>query len=237
METLKDRFSDPSFLSEPISTDERSLDLYLEKTADLPMPPYHRLIAFAEFLEPKLSWQQICDVYQRMLRDETLERGGIYATWISLSEQILLNRQLSEPELKEVLKGLISIFERALKETPEHNGLALGLGTAYLKEAMRTGNQNEQTDLIAQAVTWLNRALEWTNQESDSMNAITMVDKYVLASVYFRLGQCYMTLRVYKLALEQLNASREQEEYLGKNEVIELHKAIARCETELTSRN
>ncbi len=243
METLKDRFSDPSFLPTPISTDERALDLYLERTADLPIPQYHRLIAFAAFLETKLSWQQICDVYERMLRDETSERSGVYATWISLAEHMISKREFPKDQRQEVARDLFSIFERAIEETPEHNGLALGLGTAFLKEAIHAGeaiqqvDRNKQTDLIAQAVTWLNRALELTKSKSDSENPLHIVDKYVVASVYFRLGQCYMTLRVYKLALEQLNASRELQEFLGKNETLELHEAITRCNTELSSRN
>lgn len=234
MKLLKERFSAPSFFPEPVATDENALDAYLEKTADLPMPAHHRLIALAELAREKLSWAQICDIYERMLRDETAEHSGIYATWISLTEHILSKRDLQNAQRGEIVQGLFSIFERALNETPQHNGLALGLGSAYLQEAQRqreSGDFDAQTNCVAQAVTWLTRTLEWTAEK----NAPSYVDKYVMASTYLRLGQCYMALRVYKLALDHLNASEDLSDYLGKNEEIELREAIRRCRLELNS--
>jgi len=240
LKLLKERLSDPLFISHalpnPIATNEAALKLFLEKTADLPMPAHHRLIALAEFLEEQLSWAQISDIYELMLSDENADRNAVYATWISLAEHILSKQNSNDALSGEVGQGLLAIFERALAETPGHSGFALGLGTAYLKNAERqseSGQNGEQTNSVANAITWLSRALEWTTAK----NELNEVDKYIAGSCCLRLGQCYMALRVYKLALDHLIASSELEGFLGKSELVELQSSTTRCKLELAAMN
>ncbi len=228
MQTLKERLEQLSLLPAPLATNEESLAQYLQQTQDIQMPSSHRLIAFVEFLSNKLTWKQTCEVFEYiLLKDAPDERNGTYAVWISKSEDLLSRNSYSEVERAEIAKDLVSIFDRALADTPRNAGLALGLGTIYLKQA---AHREGDTEYVSQAVSWLNRALEWlpAPDQCDS------VQKYMCSNINLRLGQCYMLLRVYKLALECLNtASRGH--FLGGQELSELTAGIDRCTLELSA--
>lgn len=229
MQTLKERLQEQSFLPTPLSTDEEFLSNYLQKTQDIEMPDSHRLIAFAEFMSGKLTWQQFCEVFEFILKSESPdEHNGTYAVWISKSEDLLSRDTISESERTKIAGDLVSIFDRALSDTPQNAGLALGLGTNYLKEATR---REGDTEFISQAVTWLNRAMDWL----PAPNKQDHIQKYICANINLRLGQCYMLLRVYKLALEHLNAASNGN-LLGGQEFAELSAGIDRCTLELGTR-
>lgn len=228
MQNLKERLEQPSFLPTPLATDAQYLSLYLRQTHDIEMPESHRLIAFVEFLSSKLSWKQICEVFEYiLLNDAPDERNGTYAVWISKSEDLLSRDSYSEMERAEIAKDLVSIFDRALADTPRNAGLALGLGTIYLKQA---AHREGDTEYVSQAVTWLNRALDWLPKPDQRDH----VQQYMCANINLRLGQCYMLLRVYKLALEHLNRAAEGN-VLGEQEHSELISGITRCNLELSA--
>lgn len=228
MQTLKERLEQPSFLPTPLATNEESLAQYLQQTQDIEMPPSHRLIAFVEFLSNKLTWKQTCEVFEYiLLNDAPDERNGTYAVWISKSEDLLSRDSYSEMERAEIAKDLVSIFDRALADTPQNAGLALGLGTIYLKQAAHREGDNEY---VSQAVTWLNRASEWLPDAEHRDH----VQQYMCANINLRLGQCYMLLRVYKLALEHLNRAAEGN-LLGEQEHSELISGITRCNLEISA--
>lgn len=228
MQTLKERLEQPSFLPTPLATNEESLTQYLQQTQDIEMPTSHRLIAFVEFLSNKLTWKQTCEVFEYiLLNDAPDERNGTYAVWLSKSEDLLSRDSYSEMERAEIAKDLVSIFDRALADTPQNAGLALGLGTIYLKQA---AHREGDTEYISQAVTWLNRAMEWL-PEPDHRDH---VQQYMCANINLRLGQCYMLLRVYKLALEHLNRAAEGN-LLGEQELSELISGISRCNLEISA--
>ena len=228
MQNLKERLEQPAFLPTPLATDAQYLSLYLRQTHDIEMPESHRLIAFVEFLSSKLTWKQICEVFEYiLLNDAPDERNGTYAVWISKSEDLLSRDSYSEMERAEIAKDLVSIFDRALADTPQNTGLALGLGTIYLKEA---AHREGDTEYVSQAVTWLNRALDWLPKPDQRDH----VQQYMCANINLRLGQCYMLLRVYKLALEHLNRAAEGN-VLGEQEHSELISGITRCNLELSA--
>lgn len=228
MQRLKERLEQLSSLPKPLATDEDSLAQYLHQTNDIEMPASHRLIAFVEFLSNKLTWKQTCEVFEYiLLNDAPGERNGTYAVWISKSEDLLSRDSYSEVERAEIAKDLISIFDRALADTPRNAGLALGLGTIYLKQA---AHREGDTEYVSQAVTWLNRALEWLPEPAQR----DQVQQYMCANINLRLGQCYMLLRVYKLALEHLNRAAEGN-VLGEQEHSELISGITRCNLELSA--
>ncbi len=223
---LKELLEQTDFLPQTPSTDEAALEDYLKRTGAVQIPESHRLIAFVEFLSSKLTWKQICEVFEFILRKEQPdERNGTYAVWISKSENLLSHSNFSEEERSQIAHDLIAIFDRALADTPQNAGLALGLGTNYLKEAAR---RDADTDYISQAVTWLNRAAEWLPAKDKQ----DQLQKYIYANINLRLAQCYMLLRVYKLALEHLD-SAAREHILGGQELQELRAGIDRCTLEL----
>lgn len=224
---LKEWLAQPSNLANPLSTDAHALENYLSQTKDIRLPEAHRLIAFVEFLSHKLSWKQICAVYEFMLETDTPEeRNGTYAVWISKSEDILSETYPTIEIRDEIAMDLFSIYERALTDSPGQPGLALGLGTRYLKESARKDGDEEN---MALAVAWLNRAVEWLGPK-EKRDAF---DEYLLANCNLRLGQCYMLLRVYKLALEHLTAASNAA-CLKNDELSELIEVIAKCSSEIS---
>jgi hypothetical protein len=228
MQSLKERLEQPSFLPSPLATDEQYLAQYLVQTQDIEMPESHRLIAFATFMSNKLSWKQSCEVYEYiLLKDAPEERNGTFAVWITKTEDLLSDGLLSEGERTEIAQDLVSIIDRALADTPQNAGLALSLGTIYLKEA---AHRDGDTEYVSQSVTWLNRAMEWLPAQEEQ----DQVQKYMRANINLRLGQCYMLLRVYKLALEHLNRAAEGN-VLGEQEHSELISGITRCNLELSA--
>lgn len=230
MQNLKERLEQPSFLPTPLATDAQYLSEYLHQTHDIEMTESHRLIAFVEFLSSKLTWKQTCEVFEYiLLNDAPDERNGTYAVWISKSEDLLSRDYYSEVERAEIAKDLVSIFDRALADTPQNTGLALGLGTIYLKEA---AHREGDTEYVSQAVTWLNRALKWLPKPDQR----DQVQQYMCANINLRLGQCYMLLRVYKLALEHLNTA-SLGHFLGGQELSELTAGIDRCTLELSAQH
>jgi hypothetical protein len=225
MQSLKERLEQPFFLTDPPATDESSLADYLLQTQDIEMPQAHRLIAFAEFMSDKLSWTQTCAVFEYMLKmDAPEERNGTYAVWISKAEDVL--SKTTSDSRNGIVQDLISIYERALDDTPQQPGLALGLGTRFAKEAARSDGDEYN---IAQAVSWLNRAIEWLGPE-EKRDAFA---EYMVANCNLRLGQCFMLLRVYKLALEHFKAAQKAD-CLRNEELLELIEVIDKCTAETT---
>lgn len=230
LEHLKERLEHPEFMPSPAATDEQSLALYLENTSDIPISDANRLIAFAEFASSKLSWKQICDVFEFILKNDSADESiGTYAVWISKAEDLISQPTRAEEERIEIAQALISIFERALTITPQSPGLALGLGASYSKLAARRG---EDIDYVSNAVTWLNKAVEWLPQPEMQDH----VERYMQANANLRLGQCFIMLRVYKLAREHLMAASRGNLLSGK-EVSELMAGIARCDAALGESN
>lgn len=225
---LKELLEQPEFLGQTPSTEDAELEDYLKRTGEIQIPESHRLIAFVEFLSSKLTWKQICEVFEFILKTSPQEeKNGIFAVWISKSEDLLYKSSLSEKEKSEIARDLLGIFDRALADTPTNPGLALGLGANYLRQAAQ---RDGDTEYVAQAVTWLSRAADWLPPPGEG----DQIQNYMQANVNLRLAQCYMLLRVYKLALEHL-AAAGQGNLLGGQELQELNAGIDRCTLELST--
>lgn len=225
---LLERLEQPSFLPSPLATDEQYLAQYLVQTQDIEMPESYRLIAFATFMSSKLTWRQTCEVYEYNLKiTPTEEHNGIFAVWISSTETALSEDSLSSEKRVEMTQDLISVINRALTDSPQNAGMALALGTIYVKEA---AHREGDTEYVSQGVTWLNRALDWLPEPAQRDH----VQHYMCTNIHLRLGQCYMFLRVYKLALEHFNAAM-QGSRLREQEHSELISGITRCNLELSA--
>lgn len=222
LETLRQRFSDPNLLCDPISTDGASLTAFLEKTDDIALDRNDRLISLATYLESELSWSQLCEIFERALQ-ETDNPMGTLAVWSTAAERLISNADRSESERNEIAGGLVQILDRALQNNPENSGYALMMGMHYFREAMRQAEAARKADLIEQSRVWLNRVIGWAGES----------DAQCCAYAVLYLGHCHTALEEFQRAMMRYNGVSVELLTNDEREIQGLAEGITLCKRAL----
>lgn len=225
MQILQNAFKTVRNSAGEVVVSNESLSDYLHEVKPSGLSRSQSLIALAYALGHELGWRQTCTIYESILAAEPeADHSGTYETWLVLSLDgfMLESSRLSLEERLEVAEQTLSILNRALKEAPKSEAVAVFFGLYYYRHPLRVGAPEEY---LSQSLKWFEIASEWDTSSEE--------EKDVLAPLY--IGHCHFGLGHWEKALasyDRLNVEQVGEEE-GEAAVVELQANADRCRAEL----
>lgn len=204
---------------------DESLNDFLHEVKPSGLSRSQSLIALAYALGHELGWRQTCTIYESILAAEPEgEHSGTYETWLVLSLDgfMLESSLLTLEDRLEVAEQTLSILNRALKDAPKSESVAVFFGLYYYRHPLRL---TAQKDYLSQSLKWFEIASEWDTSSEEERDVLTPL---YIGHCNFGLSQWEKALTSYDtLDVEQV---REEE---GEAAVTELLSNAERCRAEL----
>ncbi|HEY9755240.1 MAG TPA: hypothetical protein V6C97_08765 [Oculatellaceae cyanobacterium] len=166
-----------------------NISKFLSSTESLSIRPSRRLIGLGSALTNRITWSDVCVIYQASLLSEG-QREGIYITWLDSATHALDAAILGSTmeDGSKIIKDSFEILAEAMRNNPRHNGFAFMTGYFTYRHAIQ---YDDSPDQFEKALNWLSKAEEWQQEDYGEVDN----------RIKFYIGRCYIALKRWDKAL------------------------------------